>query len=113
MTWVETVKEAMQAQGVNQKELSKRSGITESSVCRYLKGDRKPRIDIIVNFAKVLGLNVSELLDTDNSSNAYSDIALVIARRGSELTDEEVNNLISMLRGEYGECEEVVKNMTE
>lgn len=113
MTWVEIVKDAMQKQGINQKELSKRTGITESSVCRYLKGDRKPRIDIVINFARELGLNVSELLDIDGSNSAYSDIALVIARRGGELTGEEVDSLVQLLRGEDIKCEECVKNMSE
>ena len=29
MTWVDTVKSAMEKQGINQKELAKRTGITE------------------------------------------------------------------------------------
>ncbi|MBR2556555.1 MAG: helix-turn-helix transcriptional regulator [Aeriscardovia sp.] len=113
MTWVDTVKSAMEKQGINQKELAKRTGITESSVCRYLKGDRKPRIDIVINFARELGLNVSELLELDGNNSAYSDIALVIARRGGELTDEEVNSLVQMLRGENIACEDQVKNMKD
>ena len=109
MTWVDTVKSAMEKQGINQKELAKRTGITESSVCRYLKGDRKPRIDIVINFARELGLNVSELLELDGNNSAYSDIA----RRGGELTDEEVNSLVQMLRGENIACEDQVKNMKD
>ena len=54
MTWQKKVKQLMQNQSINQKQLSQRSGITEASVSRYLKGERTARIDIIVNFAKAL-----------------------------------------------------------
>ena len=47
------VKELMESQNMTQKELSEKSGITEASISRYLNGERTPRIDIIINFAKV------------------------------------------------------------
>lgn len=100
MTWVDIVKQAMQQKGINQKQLSELSGITESSVCRYLKGDRKPRIDILTNFARVLELPLTDLLDTTSNSTAFADLSLMISRRGEELTEDEVNKLVSMLRGE-------------
>lgn len=97
-TWVDKVKEAMDEKGINQKKLSELSGITEPSVSRYLKGERTPRIDIITSFARVLNLDINDLLDTDSIHSAYEDISLVIARRGNELTEEETNLIINMLR---------------
>ena len=50
----EKVKELMNQQNITQKELAELSGITEASVSRYLSGERTPRIDIVINFAKAL-----------------------------------------------------------
>lgn len=97
-TWVDKVKKAMDEKGINQKKLSELSGITEPSVSRYLKGERTPRIDIVTSFARVLNLDINDLLDADSIHSAYEDISLVIARRGNELSDEETNLIINMLR---------------
>ncbi len=100
-TWSDKVKELMDIKKINQKELSQLSGITEASVSRYLTGDRTPRMDIIINFAKALGVSVEYLLD-DNAANqksnsAYDNIAIAIARDGNNLTAEEMNKLIELI----------------
>ena len=46
MNWQEKVKNLMNDRGINQKQLSQLSGITESSVSRYLRSERRPRLDI-------------------------------------------------------------------
>ena len=104
MAWREKVQDLLTKKGWNQKQLSKESGITEASVSRYLKGDRKPRMDIIVNFAKALGVTTEFLLEDDNECglNAYTDIATAIARGGNELTPEEKNELIALLLSNGG-----------
>lgn len=100
MEWSAKVKTLMDQKGMNQKELSEKSGITESSVCRYLKGDRTPRIDIIINFAKALDVNVDYLLDPGNEPySAFKDISLAIARAGNTLTEEEQEELIQLIHG--------------
>lgn len=97
--WVNLVKGAMKERGINQKELSRLTGITESSISRYLKGERTPRIDIIVNFAKALDLDINTLLNESPVNNAYDELSQLIARRGKELTQEETDQLIKLLRG--------------
>ena len=93
MTWQEKVKQLMQEQNINQKQLSQRSGITEASVSRYLKSERTARIDIIVNFAKALNVTTEYLLNEDDETELepYTEIATAIARNGGELTAEEKN----------------------
>ena len=94
MRWQDKVKQLMESQNLNQKELSKKSGITEASVSRYLSGDRKPRMDIIINFAQALGVT------TDTTSiGAYTEIATAIARNGKNLSAEEKNKLIALILG--------------
>lgn len=101
MTWQEKVKELMANQKLNQKQLSQKSGITEASVSRYLKGDRKARMDIIINFAKALGVTTEYLLEEDNDLklNSYTEIATAIARNGKNLSPEEKNRLIALILG--------------
>jgi len=100
MNWSEKVRDLMKQQGMNQKQLSEKSGITEPSVCRYLKGERKPRLDIIVNFAKALEVDVDFLLDEDTPIlTPYQSIERAIARNGNALTDEQKKELADMILG--------------
>ena len=101
MTWQEKVKQLMQEQNINQKQLSQLSGITEASVSRYLKNERTARIDIIVNFAKALNVTTEYLLNEDDETELepYTEIATAIARNGGELTAEEKNKLIALILG--------------
>lgn len=101
MSWQEKVKNLMNDRGINQKQLSQLSGITESSVSRYLRSERRPRLDIVVNFAKAFGVATEYLLDDGEESkeSAYETISTAIARKGGNLTAEEKNELIALLLG--------------
>ncbi len=101
MSWQEKVKNLMMDRGINQKQLSQLSGITESSVSRYLRSERRPRLDVVVNFAKAFGVSTEFLLDDGEESevSAYETISTAIARKGGELTAEEKNKLIALLLG--------------
>jgi len=98
MEWNEKVIMLMNQKMWNQKDLARESGITESSVSRYLNGERTPRIDIINNFSKVLGVSVDYLLcENSDETNGYNNIAEAIARNGRNLTAEEKNRLIQLI----------------
>lgn len=98
MTWREKVIALMEERGITQKQLSTLSGITESSISRYLHNTKRPRMDIVVNIAKALNVETSYLLDDqEKSDTAYNVIATAIARKGNELSPEEKNKLISLL----------------
>ena len=103
MEWSEKVKKLMKENNINQKQLAKLSGITESSISRYLSGDMNPRMDIIVNVAKALKVETNFFLDDDQKcESAYTAISTAIARKGDELTPEEKNKLVLLLLGEGG-----------
>lgn len=100
MSWNEKVLKLMKEQNFNQKQLSQESGITESSLSRYLHSDKRPRMDIVVNVAKALHVETSFLLDeNEKSESAYNYIATAVARKGNELTAEEKNRLIALILG--------------
>ena len=100
MTWKEKVTNLMAERGINQKQLSQLSGITESSISRYLHSSQRPRMDIVVNIAKALHVETEYLLeDEERCDSAYNSIATAIARKGNELTPEEKNQLIALIIG--------------
>lgn len=100
MTWKEKVTNLMAERGINQKQLSQLSGITESSISRYLHSSQRPRMDIVVNIAKALHVETEYLLeDEERCDSAYNSIATTIARKGNELTPEEKNQLIALIIG--------------
>lgn len=100
MTWREKVSQLMNERNINQKQLSQLSGITESSISRYLHSSQRPRMDIVVNIAKALHVEIEYLLDEDEKSeSAYNSIATAIARKGNELSAEEKNQLIALILG--------------
>lgn len=103
MSWKEKVLALMKERDISQKELSHLSGITESSVSRYLHGEKRPRMDIVVNFAKALHVETSYLLDEEeNSESSFNYIATAVARKGNNLTAEEKNRLIGLILGSGG-----------
>lgn len=100
MTWKDKVIKLMNERDMTQKQLSQLSGITESSISRYLHNDQRPRMDIVVNIAKALQVETEYLLDEDEKGEtAYNAISTAIARKGNELTAEEKNRLIALLLG--------------
>lgn len=48
--------------GMTQKELSEKVGVTQASMTRYIKGERIPKATLIVKFADVLGCTTDYLL---------------------------------------------------
>lgn len=102
MSWKEKVLNLMEKNGISQKQLSALSGITESSVSRYLRGNQRPRIDVLVNFANALDVNPEFLLEEEEENDekqSFKNIATAIARDGSNLTEEEKNKLILLILG--------------
>ena len=55
--------------GISQRELAQRSGLTESALCHYIKGDRIPHADALLKIAKATGVRTDWLLGlgSDNS----------------------------------------------
>lgn len=96
------VKELMERDSISQKELSRLSGISESSVSRYLSGDMKPRMDILANIAKVFGVTTSYLLGEDNTikvADAFQETLCVVTRNKEKLNDKQKAELIRILFG--------------
>ncbi len=103
MKFEEKVKELMKNADMNQKELSKKSGVSEASLCRYLSGNLKPRIDVISNIARVFGLTATDLIEDDQSLNkefsSYDETISVVTRNRKQLTAEQKAEIVKALFG--------------
>lgn len=98
MLIVERVKQLMEAQHLNQKQLAEKANITEASLSKYLKGTREPRNDVVFNIAKSLNVTVDYLLGNDNPNvGNFEEAVQLLTRSKSQLSDEERIKLINIL----------------
>ena len=97
------VKELMERDNISQRELSRLSGISESSMSRYLSGDLKPRMDILKNIADVFGVTTSYLMgesEKKEEHDAYHETICIVTRNKSKLNDKQKLELIKILFGD-------------
>ena len=48
--------------GMNQKDLARETGLTESAISRYINGQRQPRLYNLIKIADALEMTVDELV---------------------------------------------------
>lgn len=83
---------------LTQKELAKRSGITEAAISRYIKGDRVPRGVNLAKIADALGTSTDYLLGHDTfEEDEKKLVKTLIARNASKMTAEERMELLRIL----------------
>lgn len=63
---ISRLKKAMTSSGLSARELSKKSGISESSISRYLSGQMTPRRDALSKMAEVLRVDPVWLAGLDD-----------------------------------------------
>lgn len=101
------VKMLMIEKNLSQKELSLLSGVSEASLCRYVRGEIEPRIDVVQNVARALGVPETYLLGISNEyklEDAKKEIMKIIARNRNVLSKEDKSDIISILYGGDYEC---------
>ncbi|GAG03924.1 unnamed protein product [marine sediment metagenome] len=60
MTVSETLKQAIVASGLTARELGRRSGVTHSSITRFVNGERGLRHSVVDALAEALGLQLEK-----------------------------------------------------
>ena len=60
--FIKRLLELLESVNMTQTELAKRIGTTNVTISRYISGERKPRIEIVVEIAKAFGVSVDYLL---------------------------------------------------
>ena len=85
---------------MTQKKLSRITGITESSISHYVKGDRVPRGINLLKMSKALNVTSDYLLGDDceqAENNSFNDIKTLIVRNAIDMTDEEKIELVRVI----------------
>ncbi len=96
----ERISRSLQEQGISQKELAERIGVTETAMSRYIAGTRDPKPDVVANMATALHVTSDYLLGIETDLFNYHQVRRVIARNASSMTDQEKKALIDALFGE-------------
>lgn len=94
------IKEMLNEKNISQKQLSEVTGITESAISHYIKGDRVPRGTNLVKIARALGTTTDDLLSSDVELDKDSDLVYaksLIARNAAQMTREEKMEFIALL----------------
>lgn len=63
----------MQLAGMSQRDLSRKMNMTESTISRYINGERIPKANVIYSMAKALNCHVSWLLEFDKFDELQKD----------------------------------------
>ncbi len=79
----------MHQYGLNQKDLAKMAGVTESAMSYYIKGERTPRSDVLTRIAKALNTTTDYLLGITNTSAQSKNKELHYLQRNLEKLDPE------------------------
>lgn len=95
------ISELLLRQGVSQKELAERIGVTEASMSRYIKNEREPKAAIVANIATALHTTTDYLLGAvKEDDNEFATIKRLIARNAKSMTAKQKRELLSDLLGD-------------
>lgn len=61
----DNLKSALEYANMTQRELADASGISESSICKYLRKQQIPSLKAIINIAYALDISTDELINFD------------------------------------------------
>lgn len=96
----ERISELLTKNGLSQRELAERVGVTEVSMSRYIRGDRVPKGPIIMNIAVALHTTAEYLLGIEkeeDSELAYYQTQRAIARNAGKWTPKQKADLVNAL----------------
>lgn len=94
------ISELLSKNGMSQRELAEKVGVTEVSMSRYISGDRTPKGPIIANIAKALHTTSDYLLgheSEEDSELVYYQTQRAIARNASKWTQKQKADLVNAL----------------
>nr|DAO47314.1 MAG TPA: helix-turn-helix domain protein [Caudoviricetes sp.] len=103
MTTGERIVTLLRKQGLSQKQLAERIGVTEATISRYMTGDRTPKSSILANIATALHTTSDYLLGNEEDGNIekdYPQICRLIARNANKMTKSQKKELLNVLFNE-------------
>ncbi len=79
------------------REFAEMVGISEGALCRYLKDEREPRLEVVANMATALNTTTDYLLTGKEDKNNFGETYRLVARGVTAMTDEEKLQLLKVL----------------
>ena len=95
-TTTQRKKELISKKGISQKQLAKISGLTESTISHYVRGERIPRGVNLIKIAKALDTTADYLLGNEENED-FDYVKSLIARNSSRMTNDEKTTLVKLL----------------
>ncbi len=86
--------------GYTQAELAKMVGVTNAAMCRYIKNEREPKIEVVANLATALNTSIEYLISGRSESNSFDDIYHLVSRSTTSMSSEEKMRLMKLLLDE-------------
>lgn len=83
-------------QGKNQSQIAYATGVNQTAIGRWLRGDNTPRADLVVEFARALNLEPLGALVAAGYITAQEANASVIVR--APLSDYSIDELLAEIR---------------
>ena len=99
-TIAQKIEEALSDINMTQKELAKKTGVTEATISRYLSGARNPRGEILSKIADVLGLTTDYLLG--NSEVKHPSNAGSLTPKDEKDIEKALNKTLEILQSQKG-----------
>lgn len=92
------IRTLLKEKNMTQKQLAKLTGVTESALSHYVKGDRIPSGDALANIACALSTTANYILGKEDVLD-FSNVKRILARNKNEMTNQEKAELIDLLFG--------------
>ncbi|HCV48014.1 MAG TPA: XRE family transcriptional regulator [Catenibacterium sp.] len=92
------IRALLKEKNMTQKQLAKLTGVTESALSHYVKGDRIPSGDALANIAYALSTTANYILGKEDVLD-FSNVKRILARNKNEMTNQEKAELIDLLFG--------------
>ena len=102
MEFNERLANLLNESGISQRELAKEINIDEAALSKYVSGVRKPRMDILVNIARVLSVSVEYLATGNNRNEDFNTVKNLVCRNISTMSDSQKLELVEIILKKEG-----------
>lgn len=94
MTIQERIREARKKQGLTQKQLAERMGVTQSMVGQYETNRQPPKITTIIKIASALNVDVTYLISGENNDGTNANVEAFFREWENPKMEEEARRFV-------------------
>ena len=80
------LKENLESKGITQRELAEAIGVTDTTISRYVCGDRIPKATEIVKIADYLNISADYLLGQSPKEYSIPDLIRILSIKSNDMT---------------------------